>query len=77
VVDQRADRTGVGSSLGERASGEATVLVGRDVLGPRLDTGLGDGADLGSLRRDGDTDAGLFGYLVGSVGDGNWITDTP
>jgi len=45
------------------------VFNRRDVLGPRLDAGFGDGSDVGCLRRDRDSDTTLFGDLSGDRSD--------
>ena len=74
VVEQRPFRAGLGGGFGEGAAGEATVAVRRDVLGPRLDAGVGDGFDVGGLRRDGDADAGILGDIAGGGGDFDRIT---
>ena len=74
MIDERADRAGVGDGFGERAASEAAVAVRRDVLGPRFDARLGDRAQVGGLRGDGDSHARLVGDRLGRGGDVDRIT---
>jgi hypothetical protein len=64
VIDERADRPGIGDRLGERAPGVAAVFHRRDVLGPRLDARLGDAFEVCGLGRNCDPNVRLGGNVA-------------